>query len=201
MTDSSRGKHPIVSVFRLIESPQDRQRLLCCARETAVHTLGAAKGPPPEKPSVEGRFGGAFVTLWRGSTLRGCIGSFVATCDVAATIRELTRSSLKDPRFTSNPIKAAELAELTIEISILSDAKPTDDPASLVPGQHGIIIRRCGRSGCFLPKVALERGWSAEEFLSTCCSMKAGLPADAWREPDTEVLVFEAQVFSEAQLA
>jgi hypothetical protein len=188
-------------VFRLIESPQDRQRLLRFARETAVHALGAAKGAPPEKISIEGRFGGAFVTFWRGSTLRGCIGSFVSTRDIAAMIQDLTQSSLKDPRFTSKPIIKAELAELTIEISILSDPKPTDDPVSLVPGQHGIIIRRGGRSGCFLPKVGLERSWSAEEFLSNCCSMKAGLPSDAWREPDTEVLVFEAQVFSEGQLA
>lgn len=198
MTDPSRGRHTIVSVFRLIESAQDRQQLLRCARETAIHALGAAKGAPPEKLSIEGRFGGAFVTLWRGSTLRGCIGSFVPTHDLAATIQELTRSSLKDARFTSDPIIAAELPELTIEVSILSDPKPTDDPASLVPGQHGIIIRRGGRSGCFLPKVALERGWSAEEFLSNCCTMKAGLDSDAWRGPDTEVLVFEAQVFSEA---
>ncbi len=199
MTDPSRCKRPIVSVLRLIESPQERQGLLRCAREAAVHALGTVQGAAPEKPSVEGRFGGAFVTLWRGGTLRGCIGSFAATRDLGATIQELTRSSLKDPRFTSDPIIAAELPELTIEVSILSDPKPTDDPVSLVPGQHGIIIRRGGRSGCFLPKVAVERSWSAEEFLSKCCTMKAGLDADAWRKPDAEVLLFEAQVFSEAR--
>lgn len=199
MTDPFRCRRPIASVLRLIESPQERQGLLRCAREAAVHALGAGKGAPPEKPSLEGRFGGAFVTLWRGRTLRGCIGSFAATHDLAATIQELTRSALKDPRFTSDPVVPAELPELIIEVSILSDPKPTEDPVSLIPGQHGIIIRRGGRSGCFLPKVALDRDWSADEFLSNCCTMKAGLDSDAWRKPDAEVLLFEAQVFSEAQ--
>jgi AMMECR1 domain-containing protein len=31
-------------------------------------------------------------------------------------------------------------------------------------------------------------------FVSHTC-LKAGLPADAWRDPETELLVFEAQVF------
>lgn len=186
-------------VTRKIESPQDRQRLLRLARETAERLLGAKNRSTGEKPAIEGRFGGAFVTFWHGSMLRGCVGTFAPTTDIAATIQEVTRSSLSDPRFAANPITAAELSNLTIEVSILTDPVPTDDPGSLVPGRHGILVRRGVRSGCFLPKVAAERGWSAEEFLSTCCTMKAGLAADAWKEPDTEVLLFEAEAFSESQ--
>ncbi len=70
----------------------------------------------------------------------------------------------------------------------------------MVPGEHGIIVRRGDRSGCFLPKVAGERGWSAEETLSNCCTMKAGLAADAWREPGTEVCLFTADAFDEGDL-
>ena len=63
----------------------------------------------------------------------------------------------------------------------------------------GIYIRRGAAAGCFLPQVATETGWSKEEFLSHCCSHKAGLSADAWRDPDTEVLTFQAEVFGETE--
>jgi len=46
-----------------------------------------------------------------------------------------------------------------------------------------------------LPQVATETGWSKEEFLSYCCAHKAGLPADAWKDPETEVYFFTAEVF------
>ncbi|MEN6424930.1 MAG: AMMECR1 domain-containing protein, partial [Phycisphaerales bacterium] len=38
-------------------------------------------------------------------------------------------------------------------------------------------------------------GWTREEFLSYCCFHKAGLPADAWKDPETEVYLFTAEVF------
>jgi AmmeMemoRadiSam system protein A len=129
------------------------------------------------------------------------MGTFAPTEDLVTTLEEVTQSSLTDPRFASNPITAQELPELDIEVSVLTAPEPTDDPAGLVPGRHGILIRRGTRSGCFLPKVASERGWSAEEFLSHCCTMKAGLPADAWRDPKTHVQLFEAEAFSESQLS
>ncbi|MGH7294350.1 MAG: AMMECR1 domain-containing protein, partial [Polyangiaceae bacterium] len=39
-------------------------------------------------------------------------------------------------------------------------------------------------------------GWGREELLARTCE-KAGLPRDAWREPDCELRGFEAQVFEE----
>ncbi len=184
-----------------IESSEQQRQLLQLARETAQQSCAGGKGSARAKPEVPGRIGGAFVTFWNGKRLRGCIGTFLASEDIAGTIEEVTRSSLEDVRFTADPVTAAELAAIDIEISILSDPVRTDDPLSLVPGQHGIIVRRGDRSGCFLPKVANDRNWSAEEFLSQCCTMKAGLPADAWRDPETEVLLFESQAFSESEFA
>jgi len=48
-----------------------------------------------------------------------------------------------------------------------------------------------------LPQVADETGWGKEEFLNNLCAHKAGLPADAWKSKDTELYIFEAEVFSE----
>ena len=189
-----------MSAFRVIGSSQQQRQLLQVARQTAERHLGARHDAPVERPPIEGRFGGAFVTFWRGTKLRGCVGTFRATCDIAKTIEEVTETSLNDSRFAANPIAAAELNDLVIEVSILSDPALTDDPESLVLGKHGIIVRRGAQSGCFLPKVASERGWSAQTLLSNCCTMKAGLPADAWKQPNTEVLLFEAEVFAETDL-
>ena len=184
-----------------VESPEHQRRLLVYARETAEKALGVAVEPMCQKPDIPGRFGGAFVTFWSGKTLRGCVGTFSVTTDIASTVAEMTRASLEDSRFAANPVTARELKHVEIEVSVLSDPEPTDEPAALVPGTHGIIVRQGVRSGCFLPKVASERGWSAEAFLSKCCTMKAGLPADAWRMPDAEVLLFTAQVISESQFS
>jgi AMMECR1 domain-containing protein len=38
---------------------------------------------------------------------------------------------------------------------------------------------------------------SREEFLSSCCRDKAGLPADAWKDPETEIMVFTTESFGE----
>jgi AMMECR1 domain-containing protein len=59
----------------------------------------------------------------------------------------------------------------------------------------GIYIKKGGLSGCFLPQVATETGWSKEQFLSYCCAHKASLPPDSWKDPDTEVYLFTADVF------
>ena len=178
--------------------------LLRIARRTAELELGAPSvccTVGEETATIDGRFGGAFVTFCRGKRLRGCVGSFSATDNIEETIRDVTRKSLVDSRFVTNPITAEELPSLNIEISLLTEPVETTDPLSLVLGYHGIIVRRGAQSGCFLPKVSSERSWNAERFLSNCCTMKANLPADAWRKPDTSVWFFTAQVFSENQLA
>ena len=71
------------------------------------------------------------------------------------------------------------------------------NPLDIELGVHGIHVKRGWSSGCFLPQVATETGWSKEEFLSNCCSHKAGLPPDAWKDSKTEVLVFTAEVVEE----
>jgi uncharacterized protein (TIGR00296 family) len=106
-------------------------------------------------------------------------------------------SATSDPRFFANPITPRELKELDVEISVLSPLQRTDDPLSLRLGVDGIYIKKGRASGCFLPQVATETGWSKEEFLSYCCAHKAGLAADAWKDPKTEVHLFTADVFGE----
>jgi AmmeMemoRadiSam system protein A len=141
---------------------------------------------------------GCFVTLKNGDNLRGCLGQFTSEKPIIELISEIAGASAsRDHRFSNNPITADELDELDIEVSLLSPLKRTDDPLSLRLGIDGIYIIRDGKSGCFLPQVATEIGWNKEEFLSYCCSGKAGLDANAWKDLKTEVYFFTAEIFGE----
>jgi len=182
-----------------IKSSEDRRRLLRVAREAAEAILAGRETPPIGERPIEGRFGGTFVTLMNGTRLRGCVGTFLPTENIAETIQGVTSASLFDRRFVTHPVTLAELPRIDIEISLLSDPVPATDALSLKPGVHGIIVCKGPASGCFLPKVASEREWTMEEFLANCCTMKAGLPAHAWRDADAEVFSFTAEVFSESQ--
>jgi uncharacterized protein (TIGR00296 family) len=100
----------------------------------------------------------------------------------------------EDPRFL--PLRADEIADLGVAVSALSPPVRLDDRRAVKVGVHGLVVKRGWNRGALLPKVAVEQGWDGETFLSRAC-LKAGLPADAWREPDTEVEVFEAEEFGE----
>lgn len=177
---------------------EQRQLLLQTARDTvrAVVTGTKLLVPKTDDPDLN-QARGCFVTLKNGDQLRGCIGQFIAEKPLIELIVDMAKASATaDPRFFSNPITEEELEQLDIEISVLSPLKKTDDPLSLRLGTDGIYIKKGPASGCFLPQVATETGWSAAEFLSYCCAHKAGLPPDAWKRPDTEVYLFTAEVFS-----
>ena len=152
--------------------------------------------PIPEGP-VFSRCRGAFVTLRRGTELRGCIGHIMADRPLGEVVARMTVSAaLEDPRFA--PIAPGDVAGLRIEISVLSEPQPFPerDPERIRPGEDGVLVRRGWRQGLLLPQVATEQGWSSGELLAGVCR-KAGLDAEAWRDPDTELYVFQVEAFGE----
>ena len=182
-------------------SKQARKKLLEIARSTVEAAV--SRKPIPKEPIEDAELQGhqgAFVTLKTHGKLRGCIGRFVADQPLWKTVREMAvASSTEDPRFWGNRLRAQEMGDLEIEISVLSPLEKIANPLDIELGKHGIYIRSGGRAGCFLPQVATETGWSKEEFLSNCCAHKAGMPADAWKDPKTDVLVFTAEIINETE--
>lgn len=139
---------------------------------------------------------GCFVTLRTGGNLRGCLGCFVSDKTLIETVAEYSRhSALDDPRFAGRRITKSELPDVEMDISALSPLERCLEPEKIVPGVHGIYVRSGGRSGCFLPQVATEQGWTVDEFWGYCCKEKAGLEWDAWRRPGVELMTFTADVF------
>ena len=137
---------------------------------------------------------GAFVTIKRHGKLRGCIGHMAVDRPLCHTVGRMTlQAAFNDQRFS--PLKASELEDIEIEISVLTPLQSVDGPTHIVVGQDGVMLRKSGRSAVFLPQVASEQGWNREEMLTHLCQ-KAGLPDNAWKE-DATFYTFQAQVFNE----
>lgn len=149
----------------------------------------------PDFDSVAPEPRGAFVTLSTLSDdLRGCIGTILPVGPLDATVaRMAVAAAVEDPRFL--PVTPQELPALRIEISALTVPEPADAERIEV-GRHGLIVTRGSRKGLLLPQVASEWGWDRVEFLAQTCR-KAGLPADAWRDSQTLLEWFEAEVWGE----
>lgn len=190
-------------------SPDERCFLLELARASAAEALG---GPALEKRLPEDPIlrepGACFVTFKRrdaasGTGLRGCLGTLEAREPLWVAVKRLAADTVTgDPRFYDHPVTLAELPELEIDISVLHPRRKLDDPLSLELGKDGIVVEGqghfSGRKGVYLPQVATEHGMGKEEFLSSCCSHKAGLSSDAWRDPNRCIVyAFRAEVFCE----
>jgi AmmeMemoRadiSam system protein A len=176
-------------------SAEDRRALLALARAVIV---GALNDSPlrlgqPEPASFSLRRG-VFVTLEVHGKLHGCIGVIEPRDTLRESVAHCAQSAaLHDPRFP--PLRPAELPGLQIEISVLSPLSPID-PKDVEIGKHGLVMATEGKRGLLLPQVATEHHFSREEFLEETCR-KAGLPRDAWRDPETNVYGFTCEVFRE----
>ncbi|HYG69296.1 MAG TPA: AMMECR1 domain-containing protein, partial [Anaeromyxobacteraceae bacterium] len=67
-------------------------------------------------------------------------------------------------------------------------------PSAIRIGRDGLLVQQGFHRGTLLAHVAVEHGWNAEDFLKHTC-LKAGLPADAWREPETRVEAYDVEEF------
>lgn len=182
-----------------ILNEQQKQRLLEIARSTLEkYIVDQEKTDFTETDPLLLRNMGAFVTIHKQGRLRGCIGNIIGRQALYLTVRDMAvEAATGDPRFPA--VSADELKDIDIEISVLSEPERVEDVQEIKMGVHGVIVKRGFASGVFLPQVATETGWSREEFLSNLCAHKAGLSPDAWKNKDTEIYSFTAQVFGEKE--
>ena len=173
-----------------------KKELLALARLTLEKYFAAEKVPDekPAHPDLQ-KGGAAFVSLHRGDELRGCIGLLSHEGELYRTVQRCALSAaLEDTRFS--PVTLQEVADLTIEISVLTPPRRITDVSLIEIGKHGLILTLGGSRGLLLPQVAEKNNWDRETFLAQTCR-KAGLRAGAWHEPNAVIQIFEAQVFSE----
>jgi AmmeMemoRadiSam system protein B/AmmeMemoRadiSam system protein A len=176
-------------------SQKDKTLLLEIAKETIKCKVKGVKCPEYEITSdvlKENR--GAFVTIKKHGKLRGCIGYIQAIKPLYQTVQEMAEAAaLHDNRFP--PVTEEELDGLEIEISVLTPLKKITDVNQIQVGKHGILIRKRYYSGLLLPQVATENNWDRSKFLEQTC-FKAGIyDKNCWKDKDTEIYIFSAEIF------
>lgn len=181
--------------------PAEQQQLLKLARDTAAAHLAHKPLPAPDTatlPEALRADGACFVTLKNHGRLRGCIGNMAAVGPLYESVTRNAVNACQDYRFASDPVTTSELKDIDVEISYLTPMVRVTDPAEIVIGEHGLEIELRGRRGVLLPQVAYERGWTRLEFLPQVCR-KAGLPPNAWQDPEVKLCFFTAEVFGEKE--
>ncbi|MFH1076779.1 MAG: AmmeMemoRadiSam system protein A [Pseudomonadota bacterium] len=184
-------------------SPSERAFLLKLARDTITAALKGEKqsGKLEEQaPEALRKKRGCFVTLHINRQLRGCIGTILPANPLYESVRSnALNAAFHDPRFP--PLAIDELTKVHIEISVLTipekiifkDAE--DLKQQLLPNVHGVILSSRGRSATFLPQV-WEQLPDKEQFLEHLCA-KGRMEKSCWKDPETRVEVYRAEVFSE----
>ena len=182
----------------------EQRTLLHLARNTVADYLGHGTTPTLDveryelTPRLES-LGAAFVTLRNSGELRGCTGHIVAVTPLYRSVADNAYQACLDPRFRNNPVTNREVPDLQVEVSVLTPMRRLLDPRDVRVGTDGLLIVRGRNRGVLLPQVPIEEGWGREQLLAGAC-LKAGLPSDAWRDAQTEIYRFSAQVFGEEEL-
>lgn len=175
---------------------QEKKVLLAIARQAIIQGVESDQEyvEPREEKKLNQR-NGCFVTIKQYGQLRGCIGNFQSEVPLFREVAQMAlASSTQDPRFY--PMKHSDLDNFSLEISVLSPLQKIEDISEIEVGKHGIYIEKSYHRGVLLPQVAVEHQWDRNTFLQQTC-LKAGLPIDAWKDEDSEIYVFSAQVFGE----
>lgn len=183
---------------------KSQQYLLALARQTLVDYYETGKkiklneGSLPD-PALS-KNAATFVTLTKDDKLRGCVGSLIPKKKMYEdVINNALLAGFGDPRFPQ--LAREEIAEVKIEISILSKPEPFVNNSvesllkEIIPWKDGLVLQQGLSQSTFLPDVWNELP-TTQEFLEAL-SQKAGLDKDAWKSSDTEIFHYKVEKFSE----
>lgn len=94
---------------------------------------------------------GAFVSIHKQGSLRGCIGTIAPTagCVAQEIINNAVSASVRDPRFSA--IRPDELKYLEINVDVLGEAEDIDSEAQLDVKRYGVIVTSGHKRGLLLP--------------------------------------------------
>ncbi len=178
---------------------KDEKVYLLEAARKSIKNVGGEKSEtiPSSSFPIMNEKRGAFVTLEKNGSLRGCIGFVEAYKPLIETVWEMAAAAAsQDPRFSK--VVPGEVDSIEIEISVLSPLRQIKTPDEITTGEDGLLIKKGFYSGLLLPQVASRYRWNNIQFLEQTC-IKAGLEKDEWKE-GSEIYAFTAEIFSEKEL-
>lgn len=177
----------------------EKRTLLTLAGNAISERVAHRKTPPERAPdlteALESRCG-AFVSIYIDRQLRGCIGTFSEEEPLYTNVIKMAvAAAVSDSRFS--PVQPDELAQLELEISVLTPRQRIYDPSEIVVGLHGIFMKQGVHRGTLLPQVAVNQNWTVREFLGNCSKYKAGIGWNGWKT--AELYTYEAIVINSEQ--
>lgn len=170
----------------MVMADQDKDTLLKIAQQSIEYGLNAddiLEVKPEDFTPALREERATFVSLHLKGRLRGCIGVLEACRPLVVDVAHTAfAAAFMDRRFP--PLKAAELKDLEIDISILTPLEPLSCTTEqeliriIRPGTDGLLLEDKGSRGAFLPVMWKEIP-QPEEFLRHL-KVKAGLPTNYW---------------------
>ena len=137
----------------------EQQELLKIARDTIVDYVTNRKVPGivTALPGLN-LHSGCFVTVKQKGDLRGCIGNFVSEQPLYLLVQEMAISAAtRDPRFY--PMKVNDLADFTLDISVLSPLEKAKSIDEIQVGIHGTPLAVVnGLTSVWYPRDAVPVG-------------------------------------------
>lgn len=180
------------------ELAQQGRLLLQIARAAISHALRHPVDVAEDASWLQ-ESGACFVTLTLNGQLRGCIGSLAAQRSLLADVKaNAVAAALQDPRFA--PLTWAELAQVDIEVSLLSPLQPlrfdseAEALAQLRPGVDGVVFEYGHYRSTFLPQVWQQLP-EVKDFMAHL-KRKAGLSPTFW-EPGVRLQRYTVRKFKE----
>jgi hypothetical protein len=154
---------------------------------------------------------GVFVTLNKDGELQGCIGHTMPVQRLfRAVIENAANAAVRDIRFPGG-VTSEDLDKIVIDISVLTVPKPVyyNEPSDLLkllrPRVDGVVLQvpvLVGNRATLASSVYLPAVWEKIPDPATFMdqlSLKARLPAHAWRQSSARVLLFQAEEFKETK--
>ena len=147
-------------------------RLAVKTIETFIKTGHVIDVPGDVPAELREKRAGAFVSIHKLGSLRGCIGTILPTADCIAQeiINNAVSASARDPRF--DPITPDELQFLEVNVDVLGDPEDISSPEELDVKRYGVIVTKGRKRGLLLPD--LDGVDTVEEQLSIA-KRKAGI--------------------------
>ena len=147
-------------------------RLAVKTIETFIKTGHVIDVPGDVPAELREKRAGAFVSIHKLGSLRGCIGTILPTADCIAQeiINNAISASARDPRF--DPITPDELQFLEVNVDVLGDPEDISSPEELDVKRYGVIVTKGRKRGLLLPD--LDGVDTVEEQLSIA-KRKAGI--------------------------
>lgn len=145
------------------------------ARESITYYLQhhALMAVPKDLPEDLQDPAGTFVSLHKGSRLRGCIGTFlpVQMNTASEIIHNAVSAATRDPRFS--PVSLDELQDIDISVDVLGKPEAVASASELNPKKYGVIVMSHARTGLLLPDL---EGVDTVEQQINIAKEKAGIP-------------------------